>query len=178
MVGHYAVQFARLGQARVVIATVGFNEQASIARAAGADHVVNYRTDAVGKAVSDLTDGAGVDRIIEVNLAANFSYCPEALKPWGKAIVYGVGAPTVTLPGPVLTVRAPALQFFIVYTLPIDVRVRGITAINTALANGILRHRPYQAYPLTKTAEAQLAVEGGADGKVLLELQPPSTRIR
>jgi NADPH2:quinone reductase len=173
MVGHYAVQFARLSQARTVIATVGSEEQASVAQAAGADHVVNYRTDAVGKAVSALTGGAGVDRIIEVNLAANFSYYPEALKPWGKAIVYGVGGPTVTLPGPILTVRAPALQFFIVYTLPADVRARGIAAINAALANGSLRHRPYHAVALAKTAEAHVAVEAGADGKVLIDLQQP-----
>ena len=64
-VGHYAVQWARRGGARV-IATVSSDEKAAHAVAGGAVHIVNYRDDDAATQIMDLTEGAGVDRIIEV----------------------------------------------------------------------------------------------------------------
>ena len=44
-VGHYAVQMAKIKGARRVIATVSSAEKAALAREAGADVVLNYKTD-------------------------------------------------------------------------------------------------------------------------------------
>src|SRR5262244_1780488 len=63
-VGHYAVQFAKWGGARV-IATVSSAAKAEQARLAGADLVVNYKTeDVVAKALA-FTDRRGVDRVAD-----------------------------------------------------------------------------------------------------------------
>ncbi len=56
-VGHYAVQFAKWGGARV-IATVSSDAKAEQARLAGADLVVNYRTEDVVAKVMAFTGAA------------------------------------------------------------------------------------------------------------------------
>jgi NADPH2:quinone reductase len=69
-VAHYAIQFAKMRGARV-ITTVSGPEKAAHARRAGAEEVVNYRTENVGQRVKTLTNGQGVDAVIELDLSAN-----------------------------------------------------------------------------------------------------------
>src|ERR1700742_2972439 len=59
-VGHYAVQFAKWGGAKV-IATVSSDAKAEQARRGGADYVVNYKTDDVVAKVMDITGKRGAD---------------------------------------------------------------------------------------------------------------------
>src|SRR5881394_1294352 len=66
-VGHYAVQLANWAGA-TVIATVSSPEKADRARAGGAAHVINYRSEDVAARVLDITGGVGVDQIAEVDL--------------------------------------------------------------------------------------------------------------
>ena len=70
-VGHYAVQLASWAGA-TVIATVSSSEKADRARAGGAAHVINYRSEDVAARVLDITGGVGVDQIAEVDLAATW----------------------------------------------------------------------------------------------------------
>ena len=65
-VGHYAIQFAKMRGARI-ITTVSGPEKAAHARRAGADEVINYRTENVSQRVKTLTDGRGVDALIELD---------------------------------------------------------------------------------------------------------------
>src|SRR6185503_9292184 len=69
-VGHYAIQLARWGGANV-IATVSGADKAAHAKAAGADHIVNYKSDDVAQSVKDITKGQGADRAIEVEFGGN-----------------------------------------------------------------------------------------------------------
>ncbi len=69
-VGHHAVQFAKAAGASV-IATVSSPEKADAARAAGADHTVDYRRENVGERVMAITAKKGVDAVVEVDFAAN-----------------------------------------------------------------------------------------------------------
>ena len=82
-VGHYAVQLARIHGARKILATVSSEAKAILALAAGADHAINYRTGNLVQEVLDLTGGAGVDRVIEVDLAANIGADLQVLRPEG-----------------------------------------------------------------------------------------------
>ncbi|MCZ8116413.1 MAG: zinc-binding dehydrogenase [Silanimonas sp.] len=66
--GHYAVQLAKWAGASVV-ATASSEAKAARAREAGADLVVNYRTQDVAAAVRDFTGGGGVDHVVDVDLA-------------------------------------------------------------------------------------------------------------
>lgn len=97
-VGHYAIQWAKLHGARV-IATVSSDQKAQIARAAGADATINYRTEDTVQHVRDLTDGAGIDHIVEVDFAGNFSVSREVLRDNGVLAVYAAGvAPPPPVP--------------------------------------------------------------------------------
>src|SRR3712207_5393389 len=81
-VGFYAVQFAKLGGARV-IATVSREEQAQVAREAGADVIVNRRAEDVVGRIAEITgapDGRGIDRIVDVAFGANLETTLKVLK--------------------------------------------------------------------------------------------------
>jgi NADPH:quinone reductase len=54
-----------------VIATVSSPEKAAIARAAGAHHTIDYTREDVTARIMEITSGAGVERIIEVDFGAN-----------------------------------------------------------------------------------------------------------
>src|SRR5262249_56542923 len=81
-VAHYAIQFARARGASV-LTTVSSSEKAQVARAAGADHAIDYKRENVGERVAALTDKTGVDAVIELDLAANASLIPAVLRPKG-----------------------------------------------------------------------------------------------
>ena len=90
-VGHYAVQLAKLGGAEV-ISTVSSDEKAQIAREAGAGHTVNYREGETAEKIMDLTGGAGVDLVVEVDMAANFAVSQQVLTRSGVLAVYSAGS--------------------------------------------------------------------------------------
>ena len=65
-IGHAAIQLARWAGARVT--TVSSSEKAALATAAGAHHVVNYRTDDAARAIRAIAPD-GVDQVVEVSPA-------------------------------------------------------------------------------------------------------------
>ncbi|MES0811925.1 NAD(P)H-quinone oxidoreductase [Roseibium sp. SCPC15] len=64
-IGTTAIQLAKAFGAEV-FTTVGSDEKAEAVRKLGADHVINYRNQAFEKAVLELTDGQGVDVILDM----------------------------------------------------------------------------------------------------------------
>ncbi|TWO68723.1 NADPH:quinone reductase [Caenimonas sedimenti] len=170
-VGHYAVQMAgRLGAARV-IATVSTPEKAVLAREAGADEVVFYQTEPLAERVLALTGGLGVDRIIELDFAANAEADLKMLRPGGECVVYGSGSPTMQLPFFPLIARNLQLKFFIVYHLAPGDRERAVTTLTRMLERGALQHNIAARLPLAEIAAAHELVESGrAAGNVVLQL--------
>lgn len=171
-VGHLAVQLATLGGARV-LATASTAEKAAIARAAGADAVIRYRDEDVAGRVRELTDGEGVDRVVEVDLAANLATDVEILRPGGIVASYSsTSDPEPTLPYYPLAFKDLRIHFVQGYLLPPVARRSAIRDLTTWLAAGQLEVRIAARFPLERTAEAHLAVESGrAVGKVVVEPQ-------
>lgn len=170
-VGNYAIQFARLLGARRVFATVSSPEKAALASLVGADVVLNYRDESFPEALREASRGNGVDRIIEVNMAANAAADLAVLAPGGDIIVYGSGAAEMSLPFFPLILKAARLHFFIVYQLPRAVRDRAIAHLTEFLERGILRHQIAARMPLEAIAEAhELVEQGRAGGNVILSL--------
>jgi NADPH2:quinone reductase len=169
-VGHYAVQMAgQLGAARV-IATVSTPEKAQLARDAGADEVVFYKTEPLAERVLELTHGEGVDRIVELDFAANAAADLQMLRAGGECVVYGSGAPTFELPFFPLISRNLQLKFFIVYHLAPQDRARAVGTLTRMLARGTLRHNIAARLPLADVAAAHELVESGrAVGNVVLK---------
>lgn len=160
-VGSYAIQFARLLGAARIIATVSSDEKAAHARNCGADDVVNYRTEKVVERVREITAGAGVDRIVEVDAAANVSTLPGLIARDGLYVVYGSGKPTIPFEFGPMIMKGAAVRFFIVYELAPSVRAEAIKTLTEWLEAGLIRHRIAKCFPIEAIAQAHEAVEQG-----------------
>ncbi len=170
-VGHYAIQLAKIKGAKQVIATVSGPEKAALAREAGAELVLNYKTDDLQAAIQDATGGQGVDRIVEVDLAANIVTDIALLRANGAVIVYGSGASEISVPFSPAIRKGVRLNFFIVYNLDLAVRERAIADLSLLLAQNRLSHNLAARLPLAQIAEAHDLVESGrVSGNVVLEV--------
>jgi NADPH2:quinone reductase len=168
-VGHYAVQLAKLKGARQVIATVSSPAKAETARAAGADLVVNYREEDFAARCRAAAGGGGVDRVIEVDFAANVGADLEALRHEGEVVAYGSGAAEVPVPFPPAILKNVRIRFFIVYNLTPEDRARAVADLTRLLGANALTHNIGARLPLGQIAEAHELVESGrVTGNVVL----------
>ncbi|MDO8906705.1 NADPH:quinone reductase [Hydrogenophaga sp.] len=170
-VGHYAVQMASLMGAARVITTVSTTQKAELARAAGADDVVNYKTEPLVERVAEITQGQGVDRIIELDFATNAAANLEMLKPNSECVVYGSGPNPIQLPFFPLIGKNLQLKFFIVYHLTPSDRARTEATLTRFLRRDVLQHNIAERLPLSDIAEAHEKVESGQTvGNVVLRI--------
>ena len=166
-VAHYAIQFAK-ARGATVITTVSSAAKAKIARDAGADHTIDYKTENVGERVQALTKG--VDAVIELDLTANAALLPGVLRPYGTLVVYGTG-PQVQFPGSFCLVNNITVKFMLVYELTAEARGRAIADITKMLEAGTLKHNVAETYPLAEIVKAHLAVESGkVPGNVVMAI--------
>jgi NADPH:quinone reductase len=159
-VGHYVTQFAA-ARGAVVIATVSSEAKAELARQSGADHTIDYKREDVGARVMDLTDNAGVDAVIEMDLSANARLYPRVLRPRGTVVVYGMGSPEPQIPGQWMLVNAITMKFIYVYELTAEERTAAVSEITRMLEARKLINNVARTFPLSETAAAHEAVEGG-----------------
>jgi NADPH2:quinone reductase len=174
-VGFYAIQFARHGGARV-IATVGDETQAQIARRAGADFVIDRREhDVVVEAAlfAGVADERTVDRIVEVAFGANLDASLRMLKPNGVIASYSSDSePEPSLPFWPLVGLDATLRFVLVYEMSREAHDEGVAYINQAASEGWLKHNIVQRLPLERIAEGHRLVETGpARGRIVLDVR-------
>ncbi len=169
-VGHYAIQMAKLLGAKQVIATVSSPGKAAHAKAAGADAVIDYRAGDVAARVKELTGGHGVDRVVEVDLAANGALLPQIVAKDGLCVCYGSGKAEAALPFFPMILSGAAVRFFIVYGLPDAARAEGLATMTRWLEAGALQHAIGTVMPLEDCAEAHETVaRGDVIGNVVLD---------
>jgi NADPH2:quinone reductase len=167
-VAHYAIQFAK-ARGAVVITTVSSDAKAKIAKDAGADITINYKTENVGERVMALTKG-GADAVIELDLTANAAMLPTVLRPRGTLVVYGTG-PQVQFPGSFCLANNITVKFLLVYELTDDERARAVTDITRMLEANSLKHNVAETYPLADIVKAHQAVESGkVAGNVVMQV--------
>lgn len=87
-VGSIAIQMAKLAGARV-LTTVGSEEKIPKAKTLGADEVINHTKENVMKQVKALTDGRGVDVVIEHIGPEVWDQCFMALAKGGRLVTCG-----------------------------------------------------------------------------------------
>jgi NADPH2:quinone reductase len=169
-VGHYAIQFAK-ARGATVLTTVSSEEKAALARQAGADHTIDYKRENVGERVMALTGKAGVDTVIEMDLAANAKFYPGWLRPRGHVVVYGTGSAEAAIPAQPLLVNAVKIEFIFVYELTAAEREAAVGTINRMLQSGTLINNVALTLPLSDIVAAHEAVEGGkVMGNVVVSL--------
>lgn len=172
-VGHYAIQFAKLAGAKQIFATVSSAEKAAVAKAAGADVALDYKTEDVVARVKELTGGRGVDRVIEVDIAGNMNLDHQIVCTDGEIVAYGSNAAEVTVPFFPMIVKNIGMKFFIVYNLSPADREQEIRDLTGMLEKNLLVHNIAARVPFEKIAEAHEIVEQGKTvGNVVVAVGP------
>jgi NADPH:quinone reductase len=170
-VGHAAIELARFEDASHVVATVSSEAKAELARKAGAQTVVNYRdadvVDQIRAAVP-----YGIDLFVEVALDQNLALDLAVAAPHAVITSYAADDSSVAHV-PVRQLMAPnlTLRFMLLYTLPQRQLRDAIERTSEALAAGALTTLPIHSFSLEQITEAHDAVEGGAVGKVVIDLR-------
>jgi NADPH:quinone reductase len=160
-VGHYAVQLAKWGGA-TVIATVSSPVKDMEARLAGADLVINYRTEDVVSKVMAFTEKRGVDRVVDVDFGGNIATTLKIMALNSTIAVYATnGNRTPMIPMRDLMEKCIALRTLVLFALPPPLLAAAQEDISRWLAAGTRVHNIAGQFPLADTAQAHLAVEKG-----------------
>lgn len=174
-VGNAAIQLARWAGA-TVITTISSPEKADLAKAAGAHHIVNYRTQDAAKVILDLAPDE-VDLVAEVAPAVNAELNLAVTRNNATIAFYANnGGDELRLPLRATFGRNLDWHGLSLYTVPADSMRDGVAAVSEAVAAGALRTGaeaglPLVRFSLEQTSKAHEAVEGGAVGKVLIDVR-------
>ncbi|HET9633520.1 MAG TPA: quinone oxidoreductase [Terrabacter sp.] len=171
-VGQLLVQMVT-ARGATVVATAGSDEKLEIARALGAQHLINYETvDDLAAAVRDAA-GRGVDVAYDGVGKATFDASLASLRPRGMMVLFG-GASGQVPPfdiqrlnsGGSLFLTRPTLGHYVAEREEFEWRAREVLG---AVADGSLKIAIGGRYPLTEAASAYEALEGRrTTGKLIL----------
>jgi NADPH2:quinone reductase len=171
-VGLLLTQMAKKRGARV-LATVGTEEKAVLAREAGADVVCIYTRENFVDAVRVFSGGRGVDVVYDAIGKDTFEGSLASLRPRGMFVSYGNSSGPVAPFAPLLLSQKgslfftrPTLAHYTLTTAELNARAGELFGW---VSSGSLRVRIGARFPLAKAAEAHRALEGRhTTGKVLL----------
>lgn len=168
-VGYYAAQMARARGARV-ITTVGSAEKAAFMHDAGLSDTVLYKKESVAERILDLTDGKGVNAIIDMDFSTTAALVDEGvLASHGKFVCFGSNnRGTVPVNYATWLPRSLSLHFFLVYLLTPAQRDRAVQGVQALLKDGTLQHHIGPSFALSDIVKAHEAVENGAFGNVIV----------
>ena len=161
-VGYLGIQLAKWSGANV-ISTVSGDDKATVAKTAGADLVVNYKTDNVIEAVNDFTKGQGVDRILEVEFGGNLSVSEQVIKNNGVIAAYGsVAEANPSLPFYNLMFKGVKLNTYLIYIVPEKDRADINKGITSALSDSVLTPIIAESFNLSEIINAHQSLEQGS----------------
>jgi NADPH:quinone reductase len=171
-VGLAAVQLAKVAGARV-FATVSSDAKAGLVKENGADTIINYGTQKFADEVLRLTDGRGVDLILDAVGKPTFEEGIRCLAPFGHLILYGRsgGAPD---PLNVFTLfpKSQTVSGFMLPTVTRGFPDRMRESADRCFAllrDGRLKLHIGRTFPLAQAAEAHRYLESRqSTGKLIL----------
>ncbi len=161
-VGSILVQWAKALGAKV-IATVGSEAKATLARGHGADHVILYGEEDVAARVLEITGGQGVAVVYDGVGKDTFEASLKSLGRRGVLATFGNASGPVPpfapleLSGKSLFVTRPRLFDYIVTTTELDESAEALFAV---LASGAVKVEVGQTFPLAEARTAHEALEG------------------
>ncbi|KQM64939.1 quinone oxidoreductase [Sphingomonas sp. Leaf17] len=148
-----------------VIATVSTGEKATHASAAGAAHILFYKTEDVAARVRDLTDGQGVPVVFDGIGGATWPVSLASAARRGLIVSYGNAGGVVD--GVNLGILAAKGSLFVTrptlfdYYATADERAAGIARVFAMLDSGAIRPDIGRAFALEDAAAAHRALEAG-----------------
>ncbi|HEX2560796.1 quinone oxidoreductase [Phenylobacterium sp.] len=161
-VGQILVQWAKhIGSN--VIATVGSQDKAEVARGLGADHVILYRDQDVAAEVRRMTGGKGVEVAYDSVGAATFEGTLASLARRGMFVSFGNASGPAPAVEPLRLQRAgsvfltrPTLFDYTTTTAELD---DSASALFDLIGKGVIKVEIGQTFPLARAADAHRALE-------------------
>ncbi len=170
-VGIVAVQIAKTAGARV-IGTVSSDGKINLVKEYGADAVINYATQDFAEEALKLTNGKGVDLILDAVGKPTLEKGLSCLAPFGHLILYGRAG---GIPDPVnlmsLFQKSLKVSGFVLYTVSAmpDKHREGIEKSFQLMGQGKLKMLVGKTFPLAEAAEAHRYMESRQSvGKLVL----------
>ncbi|KQU56112.1 quinone oxidoreductase [Sphingomonas sp. Leaf339] len=163
-VGHLLVGWLKAIGA-TVLGSVGSEEKAAMARAAGADYVILHRTEDVAARVREITDGVGVPVVLDGIGKATWDISLAATARRGLIVSYGNAGGAVD--GVNLGVLAARGSLFVTrptlfdYTTTPGERQAMADRVFAMLARGAIKPEIGQTFGLEDVAAAHRAMEAG-----------------
>lgn len=166
-VGTAAVQMAKAAKMKV-IGTAGTEQGFQLVKEQGATHVLNHKDPAYLEELMRLTEGRGVDVILEMAAHVNLGKDLTLLAPRGRVVVIGSGGPVEINPRDAMGREAAILGMTL-----FNVGPKERAAIHKDLIQGLknkgLKPVIGKELPLDQAAEAfRLVLQPGAFGKIVL----------
>lgn len=172
-VGSMVVQMAKAAGARV-IATGGSEEKTALCRELGAEEAVNYKTQDVLAAVKQFAS-QGVNVAWETQREPDFDKLVSYLAERGRIILMAGRDARPAFPVGPFYVKECSLHGFVMFKASAEEMQTAAADINNWLANGALKARISQVFPLSRAAEAHRLQEentvrkaGTLAGKIVL----------
>jgi NADPH2:quinone reductase len=172
--GTMAAQFARHLRAGTIVGTVGSPDKAEYARGFGYDHVIDRR--GFADEVRRLTDGRGVDLVLDSIGGEVREHSLEALAPYGRMLVHGnasQGADFTVGAGQLMRTNAGMIGYSIGWlsdSHPGELRRAALEALNL-LQYGAARLDITEVFDLDRVAEAHRRLESRTSrGKLALRV--------
>ncbi|MEM7721864.1 MAG: NADPH:quinone reductase [Pseudomonadota bacterium] len=174
-VRHMAVQLAEWAGAQV-ITTVSRKEQADLLRGLSKATIIDRKRENVVERVLEETNGSGVNRIVEVDFAANIEVTKAVLAKHGTVAAYFSGhhpADGFNFPFWELLLQDRQLQLVFVYEMSREAHDQAARDINKALTDGALTAHVTQHYAFTRNEVARAHDDldaGEVPGKAVIDV--------
>ena len=167
-VGTAAVQLARAAGI-VVIGTAGSDAGLTLVKEQGAHHVLNHASEGYLDELMKLTEGRGVDVILEMLANQNLGKDLTVLAKKGRVVVIGSRGPVEINPRDAMAREADIRGLTLFATSEAEARQMH-AALIAGLENGTLRPVIAQKIPLSEAARAHVEImkHSGALGKIVL----------
>jgi NADPH:quinone reductase-like Zn-dependent oxidoreductase len=166
-VGTAGVQVAKNVIGATVITTTSTEEKAAKAAELGADHVINYSSEDIAERVREITDGRGVDVVLD-HVGAEF--WPAATRSLAMGGRYGICGVTTGYRAE-LQMGAMFTRYQTVFGVFMG-RKEDMRQIVQMAGRGVIRGIIHQKFPLEEAAKAHEVMEGrNFFGKLVLTMQ-------
>lgn len=167
-VGTAAIQLA-CNAGLTVIATAGTPEGIELTKKLGAHHVLNHRQHDYLAQISKITQGHGVNVILEMLANVNLGKDITVLAMNGRISIIGSRSPVEINPRDAMKRDADIRGVMLANTSPAE-RTQIFAALNAGFRNGILTPIVGETFNLADAAKAHEAVmRPGAHGKIVLK---------
>lgn len=173
-VGRNAVQWARWGGARRIVAVVRDDRQAALARQLGAHESLVL---CPGEAMPDSTLASvdAVDLVVDVDIGRNAPWVPQTLAQFGVWSAFASSS-AITLDFRSLTNRNAGIRFIQTHSLAQHELDRALLDIDRIHADRAVVHQNGPVFPLDDIAQAHALVEQGrAASTVLISITESAT---